>query len=81
MKCVKCGAELKQGCLYCSVCGHESQILPDYSVLEDDYLRSLLKEETKPKADWRKTLCGRAECKFLRLPNGNGGKRVGGGKL
>lgn len=48
MKCVKCGAELKQGCLYCSVCGHESQILPDYSVLEDDYLRSLLQEETKP---------------------------------
>lgn len=45
MKCVKCGAELKQGCLYCSVCGHEAQILPDYSVLEDDYLRSLLKEE------------------------------------
>lgn len=48
MKCVKCGAELKQGCLYCSVCGYESQILPDYSVLEDDYLRSLLKEENKP---------------------------------
>lgn len=47
MKCVKCGAELKQGCLYCSVCGYESQILPDYSVLEDDYLRSLLQEETK----------------------------------
>ncbi|MDD6306592.1 MAG: chitobiase/beta-hexosaminidase C-terminal domain-containing protein [Clostridiales bacterium] len=45
MKCIKCGAELKQGCLYCSVCGYESQILPDYSVLEDDYLRSLLKEE------------------------------------
>lgn len=54
MKCVKCGAELKQGCLYCSVCGHESQILPDYSVLEDDYLRSLLKEETKPKAEEEK---------------------------
>ncbi|MBO5522278.1 MAG: tetratricopeptide repeat protein [Roseburia sp.] len=48
MKCVKCGAELKQGCLYCSVCGHESQILPDYSLLEDDYLRSLLQEEPKP---------------------------------
>lgn len=45
MKCAKCGAELKEGCLYCSVCGHEAQIVPDYSVLEDDYLRSLLKEE------------------------------------
>lgn len=45
MKCVKCGAELKEGCIYCSVCGHESQILPDYNALEDDYLRSLLNEE------------------------------------
>lgn len=45
MKCAKCGAELKQGCLYCSVCGHEAQLLPDYSVLEDDYLRALLKED------------------------------------
>lgn len=54
MKCVKCGAELKQGCLYCSVCGYESQILPDYSVLEDDYLRSLLQEETKPETAEKK---------------------------
>lgn len=46
MKCVKCGAELKEGCIYCSVCGNEAQIVPDYSVLEDDYLRSLLKEDT-----------------------------------
>lgn len=49
MKCVKCGAELKEGCLYCSVCGKEAQVVPDYSVLEDDYLRSLLKEEEQPK--------------------------------
>lgn len=54
MKCVRCGAELKQGCLYCSVCGYESQILPDYSVLEDDYLRSLLQEETKPETAEKK---------------------------
>lgn len=45
MKCVKCGAELKEGCVYCSVCGNEVQILPDYGVLEDDYLHALLKEE------------------------------------
>lgn len=51
MKCVKCGAELKEGCIYCSVCGNEAQMVEDYSVLEDDYLRSLLKEEEaeKPK--------------------------------
>ena len=45
MKCAKCGAEIKEGCIYCSVCGNAVQIVPDYSVLEDDYLRSLLKEE------------------------------------
>lgn len=49
MKCVKCGAELKEGCIYCSVCGHEAQIVPDVSVLEDDYLRALLKEENGKK--------------------------------
>ena len=48
MKCVKCGAEMKEGCIYCSVCGNEAQIVPDYSVLEDDYLRKLLKEENQP---------------------------------
>lgn len=48
MKCVKCGAEMKEGCVYCSVCGNEAQILPDYSVLEDEYLRSLLQEENQP---------------------------------
>lgn len=48
MKCVKCGAEMKEGCIYCSVCGNEAQIVPDYSVLEDDYLRKLLEEENQP---------------------------------
>lgn len=49
MKCAKCGADLKEGCLYCSVCGYEAQIAPDYSVLEDDYLRSILQQEGKEK--------------------------------
>ena len=43
MKCAKCGAELKEGCLYCSVCGHEAQMVNGYSVLEEDYLKALLK--------------------------------------
>ncbi len=47
MKCVKCGAELKEGCVYCSACGQEVQVAPDYSVLEDDCLRSLLREDRR----------------------------------
>lgn len=39
---------MKEGCIYCSVCGNEAQMVPDYSVLEDDYLRKLLEEENKP---------------------------------
>ena len=35
MKCANCGAEIKLGCVYCSVCGKEAQIVPDYNVEED----------------------------------------------
>lgn len=54
MKCVKCGTELKEGCIYCSVCGNEAQMVPDYSVLEDDYLRSLLEEDVSDKEAMQK---------------------------
>ncbi len=36
MKCKKCGAELKAGNVYCSSCGAEIQIVPDYNALDDD---------------------------------------------
>lgn len=53
MKCANCGAELKVGCIYCSECGKEAQIVPDYNLLEDDYLREMLKEK-KPKSQAKK---------------------------
>ena len=46
MKCANCGAELKVGCVYCSVCGKEAQIVPDYNELDDDYLKALLEDES-----------------------------------
>ena len=49
MKCAKCGAELKKGCLYCSVCGHEAQMVNEFSVIEEDYLKSILAEGPKEK--------------------------------
>lgn len=54
MKCANCGAELRVGCVYCSVCGHEAQIVSDYNVLEDDYLKALLEEENKEKKQEKK---------------------------
>ena len=68
MKCVKCGAELKEGCIYCSVRGNEAQIVPDYSVLEDDYLRSLLKEEEKAEAEKRASQNAPKEKKQTQAP-------------
>ena len=45
MKCANCGAELKIGCVYCSVCGHEAQIVPDYNIFEDEMMKAILEEE------------------------------------
>lgn len=42
MKCVKCGCELPDGSLVCRECGTEAEIVPDYTVLEDDYLKAIL---------------------------------------
>lgn len=44
MKCANCGAELKVGSVYCYFCGKEAQIVSDYNLLEDDFLRDMLKE-------------------------------------
>ncbi len=51
MKCANCGAELKVGCIYCSVCGKEAQIVSDYNLLEDDFLRDVLKENEKKRTE------------------------------
>ena len=51
MKCAKCGAELKVGCIYCSSCGQEAQIVSDDSLLEEELLRQLLLEEEAEKKE------------------------------
>lgn len=51
MKCANCGAEIKVGCIYCSVCGKEAQIVSDYNLLEDDFLRDVLKENEKKRTE------------------------------
>ena len=48
MKCSKCGAELNDGCIYCSVCGQEAQIVSDTSLIEEELLKELLEEEKRP---------------------------------
>ncbi len=47
MKCSYCGAELREGSLYCASCGKEAQINPDFNAFEDEYLKAILEEENQ----------------------------------
>lgn len=47
MKCEKCGANIPQGYVYCSVCGAEVQLVPDYNFLDEDLLGSIVQGELK----------------------------------
>ena len=51
MKCVNCDAEIKDGSIYCPICGKEAQMVNGYTSLEDDFLHSLLREEIKPQLE------------------------------
>lgn len=50
MKCSKCGAEIREGSLYCDVCGEEVRIVPDYSPL-DEVLTAHVRGEIKGRAE------------------------------
>lgn len=50
MKCENCGAELKEGSVYCMVCGKPVQIVPDYNAF-DDYLDNLVGEDESSSAE------------------------------
>jgi len=53
MKCANCDAEIKDGSIYCPVCGKEAQMVNGYTSLEDDFLHSLLREGLNPKKSKR----------------------------
>ena len=47
MKCVNCGAQIKDGSVYCPVCGKEAQVVNGYASLEDELLHSLIRDSVK----------------------------------
>ena len=51
MKCSKCGAEIETGSVFCKKCGEPVQMVPDYNILEDDFLVSLLDEQQNAKQE------------------------------
>lgn len=61
MKCANCDAEIKDGSIYCPVCGKEAQMVNGYTSLEDDFLHSLLREGIKPQSEKKKRVLSQEE--------------------
>ncbi|MDD6037944.1 MAG: chitobiase/beta-hexosaminidase C-terminal domain-containing protein [bacterium] len=51
MKCSKCGKEISSGNIYCSHCGTEVQIVPDYNVMEDELFLNVMQQKKKNMED------------------------------
>ncbi|SDB09106.1 chitobiase/beta-hexosaminidase C-terminal domain-containing protein [Eubacterium oxidoreducens] len=72
MICKKCGAKLRDNCIYCSKCGTEARIVPDYS-FEDDYVVNLEKEDKPkevteiPQQGRKEKACSKKKKKWIRL--------------
>lgn len=49
MKCPFCNTDIEEGSLYCNHCGSPMQVVPDFNVLEDDVLPSMLDSSKKKK--------------------------------
>ncbi|MCD8046522.1 MAG: chitobiase/beta-hexosaminidase C-terminal domain-containing protein [Clostridiales bacterium] len=66
MVCSKCGAELKEGCVYCSQCGQEAQIVSEINILEDELLRELMDEQLHPDEEKEKEEAAQEEKERIR---------------
>ncbi len=49
MNCIYCGAAIKENELRCPVCSREVQLVPDYNIMDDEYLKQLMEEEATRK--------------------------------
>lgn len=47
MKCEKCGAEIGKDKVFCSLCGKEVQLVPDYNFLDEDFLSGMVQNGGK----------------------------------
>lgn len=64
MNCKNCGEEIPEGKIYCIKCGKEVRLVPDYNILEDDILSTIIKngtmmDETKVSSSNNQTVSGK----------------------
>ncbi len=45
MKCIYCGAVIKDNETTCPVCNRDVQLVPDYNIMDDEYLKQLMEEK------------------------------------
>lgn len=72
MKCIYCGKELAEGELFCPACGKAVQIVPDYNVYDDDYLKEVLAQENQKKSATTGTRKNTASVTSTAQPSGKG---------
>ena len=48
MKCINCGAEIKSEYKMCPYCGTNIQIVPDYSVFDEEDIKIIVESATEP---------------------------------
>ena len=47
MRCPKCETEIENGLIYCPNCGESIQLVPNYDILEEELLTSIVEDKRK----------------------------------
>ncbi|MDD6666607.1 MAG: chitobiase/beta-hexosaminidase C-terminal domain-containing protein [Lachnospiraceae bacterium] len=53
-KCKNCGADIPDGKVYCPFCGTPVQVVPDYNMLDDEALSSIIQEDSEESRNGQK---------------------------
>lgn len=53
-KCKNCGADIPDDKVYCPFCGTPVQVVPDYNMLDDEALSSIIQEDSEEPGKWQK---------------------------
>ena len=65
MKCIKCGAEVKSEFKICPYCGEPIQMVPDYSIYDEEDINVILEETKDVKSTKNKAYMKEEKERFL----------------